>query len=79
MESFPVDIDAEQIVRWVMAEQAAAPSTFKTTARRVTEAAERFRLEENIISAMKSARTSAKWLRSRPWRSRLRTPARVGC
>ena len=40
MESFPVDIDAEQIVRWVMAEQAAAPSTFKTTARRMTEVRE---------------------------------------
>ena len=37
MESFPVNIDAEQIVRWVMAEQAAAPSTFKTTARRAIE------------------------------------------
>ena len=40
MESFPVDIDAEQIVRWIMAEQAAAPSTFKTTARRITEVRE---------------------------------------
>jgi hypothetical protein len=40
MERFPVDIDAEQIVRWVMAELAAAPSTFKTTARRVTEVRE---------------------------------------
>ncbi len=38
MESFPVDIDAKQIVRWIMAEQAAAPSTFKTIARRTTEA-----------------------------------------
>jgi hypothetical protein len=43
MESFPVDIDAKhdidakQIVRWIMAEQAAAPSTFKTIARRTTE------------------------------------------
>jgi len=37
MESFPVDIDAGQIVRWVMAEQAAAPSTLKTSARRTTE------------------------------------------
>ncbi len=78
MESFPVDIDAEQIVRWVMAEQAAAPSTFKTTARRTTEVRE-IQLEENIISAMKSARISAKWLRSRLWRSRLRTLAMVGC
>ena len=40
MESFPVDIDAEQIVRWIIAEQAAAPSTFKTTARRTTEVRE---------------------------------------
>jgi len=37
MESFPVDLDAGQIVRWVMAQQAAAPSTFRTSARRVTE------------------------------------------
>jgi len=37
MESFPVDVDAGQIVRWVMAEQAADPSTFKTSARRMTE------------------------------------------
>ncbi len=37
MESFPVDIDAGQIVRWIMAEQAAAPATFKTSARRTTE------------------------------------------
>ncbi len=40
MESFPVDIDAEQIVRWIMAEQAAAPSAFKTTARLATEVRE---------------------------------------
>jgi len=40
MESFPVDIDAEQVVRWVIAEQVAAPSTFKTTARRATEVRE---------------------------------------
>ena len=40
MESFPVNIDAEQVVRWIMAEQAAAPSTFKTTATRTTEVRE---------------------------------------
>ena len=40
MESFPVDIDAEQIVRWIIAEQTAAPSTFRTTARRITEVRE---------------------------------------
>lgn len=40
VESFPVDIDAAQIVRWIIAEQAAAPSTFKTTARRGTEVRE---------------------------------------
>ncbi len=40
MERFPVDIDAGQIVRWVMAEQAAAPSSFKTNARRLTEVQE---------------------------------------
>ena len=40
MESFPVDIDAGQIVRWIMAEQAAAPSGLKTDARRLTEVRE---------------------------------------
>jgi len=40
MESFPVDIDAGQIVRWIMAEQAAAPHTFRTNARRSTEVRE---------------------------------------
>ena len=29
MESFPVDIDPAQVVRWIMAEHAAAPSTLK--------------------------------------------------
>jgi len=37
MESFPVDIDAGQIVRWIMAEQAAAPATFRTVARLTSE------------------------------------------
>ena len=40
MERFPVNIDAEQVVRWIMAEQATAPSTFKTTATRTTEVRE---------------------------------------
>jgi hypothetical protein len=38
METFPVDIDPEQIVRWIIAEQRAAPSTFRITASRATEA-----------------------------------------
>ncbi len=37
MESFAVDIDPGQIVRWVMAEHKTAPSSFKINARRVTE------------------------------------------
>jgi hypothetical protein len=40
MESFPLDIDAAQVVRWIMAEQSDAPSTFKMTARLTTEAKE---------------------------------------
>jgi|GEM_PF-5478907 len=40
MESFPVDTDAVQIVRWIMAEQTATPSAFKTTTRRTTEVRE---------------------------------------
>lgn len=38
METYPVDIDAGQVVRWVIAEQRAAPSTFRITASRITEA-----------------------------------------
>ena len=37
METYPVDLDPEQIVRWLMVEQQAAPSTFRITARRTTE------------------------------------------
>ena len=37
METFPVDIDAEQVVRWIMTEQSATPSMFKTTATSATE------------------------------------------
>src|SRR6516162_3575654 len=38
METYPVELDPEQIVRWLMAEQKAAPSAFRITARRTTEA-----------------------------------------
>jgi len=38
MESFPIDLDARQIVRWVMTKQAASPSMFRTSARRAIEA-----------------------------------------
>jgi len=37
METFPVDIDPEQIVRWVMAEHRALPSAFRISAWRATE------------------------------------------
>lgn len=40
MQTFPVDIDAEQIVRWIMAEQSAAPMSFRVSARRTMEARE---------------------------------------
>ena len=40
MQTYPVDTDPEQIVRWVMAEQQAAPSTLRTSARRSTEVRE---------------------------------------
>ena len=36
-ESFPVELDPAQIVRWIVAEHEAAPSSLKTAARRVTE------------------------------------------
>jgi hypothetical protein len=36
-QSFPVDIDPGQIVRWVIAERKAGPSSLKTVARRSTE------------------------------------------
>jgi hypothetical protein len=34
MESYPVDIDPVQVVRWIKAEQERSPSTFRITARR---------------------------------------------
>ena len=34
MESYAVDIDPSQVVRWIKAEQERAPSTFRITARR---------------------------------------------
>jgi hypothetical protein len=37
MQSYPVDLDPEQIVQWVMAERHAAPPTFTTTAKRSME------------------------------------------
>jgi hypothetical protein len=37
MESYPVDVDPEQLVRWVKAECEAVPSMFRTTARRTRE------------------------------------------
>lgn len=37
METYPVDIDPAQIVRWVMAERRVAPSTLTTVARRTAE------------------------------------------
>jgi hypothetical protein len=40
METYPVDIDAEQIVRWVRAEQEAAPSAFRIAATRANEVRE---------------------------------------
>ena len=40
METYPVDLDAGQILRWVMTEQRTAPSTFRMTARRATEVQE---------------------------------------
>ena len=40
METYPVDLDAGQILRWVMAEQRADPSMFRITARRATEVRE---------------------------------------
>jgi len=40
MEIYPVDIDPEQVVRWVKAECDAAPSSLKVTARRSREVRE---------------------------------------
>lgn len=37
MESYPVDIDPEQLVRWIKAERSADPSRFRTSARRSRE------------------------------------------
>ncbi len=40
MESYPVDIDPEQVVRWVKAECEAAPSSLRVMARRSREVRE---------------------------------------
>lgn len=40
METYPLDIDPEQVVRWVKAECDIAPSTFRVTARRSREVRE---------------------------------------
>jgi hypothetical protein len=37
METYPVDIEASQLVRWLKVESEAAPSTFRITARRSRE------------------------------------------
>jgi hypothetical protein len=37
MQIYPVDLDPEQVVRWVMAERKAAPSSFTVVARRTLE------------------------------------------
>ena len=37
MQSYPVDLDPEQIVQWVMAERRAPPLVFTAIARRTTE------------------------------------------
>jgi hypothetical protein len=40
MRSYPVDIEPEQVVRWIMAECRAASSPFRAAARRATEVRE---------------------------------------
>ena len=40
METYPVDIDPDQVVRWVKAEREAAPSSLRVTARRSREVRE---------------------------------------
>ncbi len=40
MYTYPVDIDPEQIVRWIMAEHDAAPNIFKISARQTVETRE---------------------------------------
>jgi hypothetical protein len=40
METYPLDIDPEQVVRWIKAEQEATPSAFRVTASRTTEVRE---------------------------------------
>ena len=41
MPSYPLDVDPEQVVRWIMDEQRAAPSRFRILARRGAEAGPR--------------------------------------
>ena len=77
MESFPVNIDAEQVVRWIMTEQAAAPSTFKTTATRTTEVLEISERREYHLGD--EEREDLSEVATLATRSRPRTPEKVGC
>jgi hypothetical protein len=40
METYPIDIYPEQVVRWIKAEREAAPTTFRVAARRTREVRE---------------------------------------
>ena len=40
MQTYPIDVEPEQIVDWIMAESRVAPSEFRVSARRVIEARE---------------------------------------
>jgi hypothetical protein len=46
MEIYPVDLDPEQLVRWIVAAQEAAPSTFRISARRTMELRDILRRKE---------------------------------
>jgi hypothetical protein len=55
METYPVDIDPVQVVRWIKAEHEAAPASFKVSARRTTETRQ-IPFSEGTISATRNAK-----------------------
>lgn len=48
MQSYPLDVDPQQLVRWILAEYAAVPSTFRLTATRRREVREITRREAHL-------------------------------
>jgi hypothetical protein len=64
MQSYPLDVDPEQLIRWIMTERAAKPSRFKLAANRVAEDREiplrkEFRLGDEVREDVSDVATVA--------------------